>query len=192
LLPNLSRPQQKGLIVLSTLILGGLFLSHWLTNRLPAPEKNSLPLPGNSFFIELADGVQRPGLYSYSRPTPIGQVIRDGGGLTGKMGIPSPLEREVLNQETQLSCSADPAHRLVIQRGPLSVKSLWSLGRPIPLNKATAEELDRIPGIGPGLARRMVEHRDAQGPFPDLEELRQVKGIGDKTLEKIRPFLTVP
>jgi competence protein ComEA len=192
LLPNLSRPQQKGLIVLSALILGGLFLSQGLTDRLPAPEKNSLPLPGHSFFIELADGVQRPGLYSYSRPTPIGQVIRDGGGLRGEMGIPSPLEREVLNQETQLFCSVDPANRLVIQRVPLSVKSLWILGRPIPFNKATAEELDRIPGIGPGLARRMVEHRDAQGPYSDLEALRQVKGIGDKTLEKIRPFLTVP
>lgn len=102
------------------------------------------------------------------------------------------MANEVLNQETQLACAADPANRLVIHRGPLSVQSLWILGRPIPLNKATAEELDRIPGIGPGLARRMVEHRDTQGPFSDLEELRQVKGIGDKTLDKIRSYLTVP
>jgi competence protein ComEA len=192
LLSNLSRVQQKGLLFLCALILGGLFLSYWLADRLPTPEKKSSPSPDNLFFIELAGVVQRPGLYSYDRPAAIGQVVRDGGGLTGKMDISSLLASDVLTQETQLACSADPAKRLVIHRGPLSVKSLWVLGRPIPLSKATAEELDRIPGIGPGLARRMVEHRDTKGPFSNLEELRQVKGIGDKTLEKIRPYLTVP
>ena len=86
--------------------------------------------------------------------------------------------------------SVDNARRLTIESGLLSIRSLWILGEPIPVNQATAEDLDRLPGIGPGLAQRIVAYREQRGPFPDLESLMEVKGIKRKTLEKIRPFLT--
>lgn len=57
----------------------------------------------------------------------------------------------------------------------------------VDLNTATAEQLDALPGVGPAIARRIVEHRDANGPFRSVDDLEQVAGIGPATLEKIRP-----
>jgi len=62
---------------------------------------------------------------------------------------------------------------------------------PVDLNRATAEELEKVPGIGPSTAARIVEWREAQGRFERLEDLLNIRGIGVKTLEKLRPFLTV-
>lgn len=50
---------------------------------------------------------------------------------------------------------------------------------PLDLNTATAEELDTLPGIGEELARRIVEYREANGPFESVEEIMEVSGIGE-------------
>lgn len=62
---------------------------------------------------------------------------------------------------------------------------------PIRLNQASAEELERLPGIGPEMARRIVDFRTQNGPFRTLDDLLAVPGIGPATLEEIKPFLTL-
>lgn len=57
-------------------------------------------------------------------------------------------------------------------------------------NRATFEDLQTLPGIGPVLARRVVELRTTHGPFHRLEDLLEVKGIGKKRLDQLRPFVT--
>ncbi|MBN1394811.1 MAG: helix-hairpin-helix domain-containing protein [Pirellulales bacterium] len=59
----------------------------------------------------------------------------------------------------------------------------------VDINKADWPELTMLPGIGETLARRIVASRRAEGPFADHADLRRVKGIGPKTLERIRPYL---
>ncbi len=59
------------------------------------------------------------------------------------------------------------------------------------LNAAAEADLVRLPGIGPVMAKRIVEYRQAHGPFKRLEDLRQVKGIGVKTYAKLAPLLVV-
>lgn len=61
----------------------------------------------------------------------------------------------------------------------------------ININTASAEELTALPGIGPSYAQRIVEHREKNGPFKKVEDLLNVRGIGEKTFEKIRDRLTV-
>jgi competence protein ComEA len=62
--------------------------------------------------------------------------------------------------------------------------------QPIDVNSATLEDLQRLPGIGPVMARRIADER-AKKPFTAVEDLRRVSGIGPKTLEKIRPYVSV-
>ncbi|MEZ4699982.1 MAG: helix-hairpin-helix domain-containing protein [Rhodothermales bacterium] len=62
---------------------------------------------------------------------------------------------------------------------------------PIRLNTATAAELEALPRIGPRTAERIVAFREARGPFRRPEDLLQIKGIGEKTLEALRPHLIV-
>jgi len=55
----------------------------------------------------------------------------------------------------------------------------------ISINSADIKELEQLPGIGPSLARRIIEYREEHGLFQKLEDLKKVKGIGDKLFEKI-------
>lgn len=59
------------------------------------------------------------------------------------------------------------------------------------LNRATEQDLDTLPGIGPQLAERIMEYRRSVGAFHSSEELRAVKGIGKKKFERIRSLVTV-
>lgn len=62
---------------------------------------------------------------------------------------------------------------------------------PLDLNSATLEELIGLPGIGPVLARRILEYREAHGGFQSVEELLEVRGIGPKRLAQIRERVRV-
>jgi competence protein ComEA len=59
------------------------------------------------------------------------------------------------------------------------------------LNQASARLLTRLPGIGPKKAAAVVAYRDEHGPFPTVEALQQVRGIGPKTVAKLAPYLFV-
>ena len=62
----------------------------------------------------------------------------------------------------------------------------------VDVNNGTVEELDRLYGVGPALARAIAEEREANGPFHYPEDLINVKGIGEKTLQKMRDQLLLP
>jgi competence protein ComEA len=61
----------------------------------------------------------------------------------------------------------------------------------INLNTASVEQLQSLPGVGPALAARIVEHRQKSGAFRTTQELMNVKGIGEKNLARIEQWLTV-
>jgi competence protein ComEA len=61
----------------------------------------------------------------------------------------------------------------------------------IDLNRATARELDEVPGVGPVLAGRIIAHRERHGPFRHPEELLAVRGIGPRLFARLRPRVTV-
>jgi competence protein ComEA len=64
------------------------------------------------------------------------------------------------------------------------------LKEPIDINQASLQDLQRLPGIGPKMAQRIVDERQ-KNPFKAVEDLRRVSGIGVKTLERLRPFVIV-
>ena len=59
------------------------------------------------------------------------------------------------------------------------------------INTASEKELQTLPCIGPQMAQRIVEHREENGNFSSVDALAEVKGIGEKTLEKLKPFIGV-
>jgi competence protein ComEA len=78
----------------------------------------------------------------------------------------------------------DPGDRQSISKKRAQLKG------PIDINRATAAELQRLPGIGPRRAKLILEERNKR-PFASIEELRRVPGIGPKTLERLRPYITI-
>lgn len=59
------------------------------------------------------------------------------------------------------------------------------------INTASAKQLEELPSIGETIAARIVAYREEQGAFATVDDLRSVKGIGEKTMEKLRPYVTV-
>jgi competence protein ComEA len=62
---------------------------------------------------------------------------------------------------------------------------------PVDLNAATVDALTTVPGIGQTIAERIVAWREEHGPFRRVEDLMKVKGIGEKTFDKLRPYIKV-
>lgn len=83
---------------------------------------------------------------------------------------------------------ASPAHA---QAKPASTKATASPSSPVNLNTATPAQLETLPGIGPAAAKRIVEYRQKSGAFKKIEELMNVKGIGEKSFLKLKPLITV-
>ena len=83
-----------------------------------------------------------------------------------------------------------PASRAVAA-GPAAQSAEKQATEPVNVNTATEEELATVRGIGKVLARRIVEFRGQHGPFRKIEDLLKVQGIGEKSFEKLRPYLTV-
>lgn len=67
----------------------------------------------------------------------------------------------------------------------------WLDGKPLDLNRATASDLERLPGIGPRLARTIFEYRSEHGAFTHIDELADVPGVGAKTVARLTPYLSV-
>jgi comEA protein len=78
---------------------------------------------------------------------------------------------------------------LVLASGSLAVSK--EMASPVNLNTATAGQLQTLPGIGPKKAGAIISYRSQNGPFKRVDDLVQVKGIGPKTLSKLRPLVTI-
>ncbi len=112
-------------------------------------------------------------------------VLWIGWPLSDQEGLEDP-HAPAQQQATVHQESAQ--HPSVITQSPASQPSRISR---LDLNRATVEELQRLPGIGKTLAQRVVERRKANGPYQTVDELREVKGIGAKRLARIRSLLKV-
>ncbi|MGL4550673.1 MAG: ComEA family DNA-binding protein [Gemmataceae bacterium] len=112
--------------------------------------------------------------------------FRAADGLRAVKGIgPATLER--LRPFLHVEADDAPVIRAARPEEPPPSGKKPPPDGPVDLNDATPEQLQRLPGVGPVLAGRIVEAR----PFRAVDDLRKVKGVGAKTLEKVRPFVTV-
>src|SRR5216110_87400 len=63
--------------------------------------------------------------------------------------------------------------------------------KPVNINTATSEELQQVPGIGPATAQKILQMRKSYGPFKSVDDLLDIRGLGEKRLDKMRKYLTV-
>lgn len=92
------------------------------------------------------------------------------------LGVASPAVTASTDQDTSARQTPKPA--------PADVPA-------INLNSATAAQLEKLPGVGPATAARIVEYREKNGAFKKIEDLMNVRGIGEKTFLTLKPLITV-
>ena len=121
--------------------------------------------------------------------------LHDHEAITSLIDTLARLERE---QHDLVLYRTDSATNSTVEPSSYraSTSGRSSSGKPLPrspinINRASARDLQLIPGIGPAMAQRIIERRQLR-PFTSAEDLLDVKGIGEKTLEKIRPYISVP
>ncbi len=82
-------------------------------------------------------------------------------------------------------------NRSVVEKMDSQREERKTLEFPIDINSASEKDLERLPMIGPVKAKSIVEYREKNGPFESKEDLTKVSGIGEKTLERIKDYITI-
>ncbi len=100
-------------------------------------------------------------------------------------------EAEVSSDSGHVTTESQTSVALLMDQASTATVPKRSHQVPLDLNRATDRDFDALPGVGPKLAKRIMTYRQSVGLFHSLEELRAVKGIGQKTFERIRPLVTV-
>lgn len=171
------RWEQAGIVVLLAAALTGLYLyrEYPRSRRLP-------PVPPAIFVEILGEGVPRPGVYAFEGVPTLKEALARAGGAAVAGG-----EDRLLPSGSRIQVHRDGR----VEVGHMEGARRLTLGLPVELNTASAHDLERLPGVGPELARRIVAHREEHGPFRRLEDLLAVKGLGPQKLARLAGFLTV-
>ena len=191
--------EQQGVVLFLSLILGLFFFltpptPAWREfSMLPAQEGVRNPRPAEGQILVEVDGsVNRRGMVQIEAGRPLLEALEKAGGIKGEISLPPEVLTTTIEKSLRLQVVSEGEGKGKISLEPLAPPKLKVLSIPIPLNTAGVEELDILPGIGPQIARAIVEYREAYGKFSSPEDLLQVPGIGPKKLAALRPHITVP
>ena len=140
--------------------------------------------------IAVGGKVRRPGLVQLAPGARVADALQAAGGaLPGVDVAPLNLARKVVDGELiMVGASLPPG---AAPTAPVGGGNPAVAGGLVNLNTATLADLDTLPGVGPVLAQRILEARDAQGGFKAVADLRKVDGIGAARFEQLKDLVTV-
>lgn len=130
--------------------------------------------------VHVAGPVLRPGLVSVRPDGRVADAIMAAGGATGAADV------------SKINLAAPVVEGQMIVVPSTSVEQGIVADGKVRVNSASLEELDRLPGVGPVLATRIVDHRDNHGPFEKVEDLLDVPGVGETVLSRLRDAVLIP
>ncbi|EGP5688021.1 helix-hairpin-helix domain-containing protein [Enterococcus faecium] len=203
-------------VVLIFCIVSGFLLSNLLFHREPeeiaakemlspfsSSEENQLP-EGNTveedvrpkvMYTDIKGSVKEPGIYSFSSEERVYDVLKRAGGLleeadSDRINFSAKIEdQQVLYIPAVGEELPEHLDQLVSPEGKQSTAD--SEPSKININTASPSELQQIPGIGSVKAQEIIRFREENGSFQKVEDLQEISGIGEKTVEKLKNFVTI-
>ncbi len=140
--------------------------------------------------VDVVGLVNEPGIVTLPAGSRVHEAIEAAGGLVGDVDTTSLNLARKLEDGEQLLVGIAPVAPVQGGAGTGASVSPDTQGR-TNLNSATADDLDDLPGVGPVTATAILVWRDEHGPFRSVDDLLEVKGIGEATLDELRDLVTV-
>jgi len=153
---------------------------------------------------EISGAVKKPGVYTLESGKRVEDLITLAGGIL--KDADQDFVAETINRariledgekifipfaKTASSTTASSSVSSQKASSTTSSNSSTSIGSIVNINTATLSELDTLPGIGPVYSQRIIDYRTQKGGFKTKEEIKEIKGIGDATYEKIRDLISI-
>lgn len=137
--------------------------------------------------IHIAGAVENEGIIKLKEESRIADAIEMAGGLT----IEADIKNVNLAQKVQ-----DGQKIYIPEKGEeietnIETKEMQNDNQKININTATQTQLETLSGIGPSTAQKIIEYRNKNGKFEDIEEIKNVSGIGESKYESIKEDITV-
>lgn len=195
------------------LVVGYVGAQHLQSQPSVVVQNGAPPAGGSWILVDVSGKVKKPGVYRLAPDKRVNDAIQAAGGLLPdadllmvnqaakledgeKLIVPakgSTVAAPVVGSEdtTQASIPEDLPKKGAATGGHRAAteKKKTPANSSISLNTANKAKLCELPGVGPATATRILEYRTSHGGFRSIDELLAVKGIGDKKLAKMRPFL---
>ena len=170
-------------LIAAVIVGGALLISQRIGGEDPVEIKVSAQ-PASEIEVYLSGAIANEGIYDVDENSTLGDLLRAAGGVTHDADI-SRIKIQVL--------SANESPYSVPEGSEASQDSeeVASADGKININTASLEALMSLTGIGEVKAQAIIDYRNEKGPFRSIEELVNVSGIGEKTLDKIRDQITV-
>ncbi|MGI6092515.1 MAG: ComEA family DNA-binding protein [Veillonellaceae bacterium] len=190
--------QKKRLLLLATLtviILCGSCYAYWQKNS--APESVAVPtnLKANKesrvnqeeLTVYITGAVMQPGVIKVQAGTRIIDVINAAGGLAQGAEVSKLNLAKTVKDGMHIKVSGGAE----LPRTAVRNDSNRAAGNKININTATKGELDKLPGIGPTLAQRIIDYRQANGHFKNIADIKKVSGISEKRYNKLKDNISI-
>lgn len=162
--------------------------------RQPAPIYFESPptLDGHpDWVVDVEGAVKRPGLVHVRAGQRLQDALAAAGGTlpTARVAGLNLAEKLFDGQQITVPSSSQPTTTGVSGANAVHAGKKTPAPASISLNQASASDFQMLPGVGPAIAGRIVDYRGRNGRFRTVDELRHVRGIGQKKLAAMRPFL---
>ena len=185
-------------VLVTIAVAAGVLLTWWLLSERPRTSSTdpvTVPAsaspsassgPTGELVVDVEGKVRRPGIVTLPAGSRVHEAIAEAGGVRGKADTSTLNMARILTDGEQILVGVEP-----VGAAPAGGGSPASGGGPrISLATATLEQLDTLPGIGPVTAQAILDHRAEHGPFASVDDLLDVKGIGEATLADLRDRVT--
>lgn len=209
MIENLNRKQKIIIGIAALVVIAGIGIYLFVKNSqyeefdmnevlVNAEEKE---YKGDTIIVHITGEVKEPGIIELPSEARIADAIEAAGGVTEgadldevnlafvlsdgqKVYIPNKNEKEVSGEKVYITVGS--GNNIIVQDKVEEGKK-----QKVNINEAKQEDFEQLPGIGPSIAQRIVEYRDQNGKFTSIDELQEVKGIGEAKFENIKEYVTI-